>query len=114
MILQCYVYQLINIIMQIEINGAQDKTLVKIGGKIDTVLAAQMGQAFDEKIADGSNVEIDAKELEYITSAALRVFLALYKKMKSSGGSLTFVGVQPTVMQVFRLTGFDTFVNFKA
>lgn len=99
--------------MDIKISNNQGKTTVEIAGKIDTLLSEEMKKTFDAQIADGSQVEIDAENLEYITSAALRVFLALYKRMNASGGSLTFHKVQPTVMQVFSLTGFDTFVKFE-
>ena len=99
--------------MKIDIDNLKDKTLVTISGKIDTTLATEMHQIFEEKIADGSKVEIDAKKLEYITSAALRSFLILYKRLHASGGSLSFTTVQPTVMQVFQLTGFDTFITIE-
>ncbi|MCF0168571.1 MAG: STAS domain-containing protein [Bacteroidales bacterium] len=99
--------------MSVTISNINGKISAVIAGKADVNFSEEMKQAFDAQIPDGSQVEIEAADLEYIASSALRVFLSLYKRMDATGGSVTFLNVKPTVMQIFKLTGFDTFAKFE-
>lgn len=52
---------------------------------------------------------LDAKELEYISSAGLRVLLALRKQIKD----IEIINVSRDVHEIFQLTGFDTMFTVK-
>lgn len=56
---------------------------------------------------------IDMKQLEYISSAGLRVLLAAYKKLKAKGGSLRICHVNDVVMEVLEVTGFKDKINIE-
>ena len=82
---------------------------VKISGKIDANNAKQ----FENELlaaAVGSNVTLDAGELEYISSAGLRVLLKLKKQ---SGGEVNVINVSPEVYDIFDVTGFTNILNVK-
>ena len=82
---------------------------VKISGKIDANNAKQ----FENELlaaAVGSNVILDAGELEYISSAGLRVLLKLKKQ---SGGEVSVINVSPEVYDIFDVTGFTNILNVK-
>ena len=82
---------------------------VKISGKIDANNAKQ----FENELlaaAVGSNVILDAGELEYISSAGLRVLLKLKKQ---SGGEVNVINVSPEVYDIFDVTGFTNILNVK-
>ena len=82
---------------------------VKISGKIDANNAKQ----FENELlaaAVGSNVTLDAGELEYISSAGLRVLLKLKKQ---SGGEVSVINVSPEVYDIFDVTGFTNILNVK-
>lgn len=49
---------------------------------------------------------IDLSSVDYISSAGLRVFLMLARKVKESGGKLALCGLGASVKQVFDLAGF--------
>ena len=51
------------------------------------------------------NISTDMKELEYISSAGLRVLLSAQKKM-SKVGHMEVINVNETIMEVFEVTGF--------
>ena len=53
----------------------------------------------------GKHVVVDAEDLEYISSAGLRVILRAQKLMNARG-SMKLTHVNETVMEVFDITGF--------
>jgi anti-anti-sigma factor len=52
-------------------------------------------------------VVIDASNLDYISSAGLRVILSTAKRLKSAGGALTFACAGTHVKEVLSISGFD-------
>ena len=60
---------------------------------------------------DYTNLVINAAELEYISSAGLRILLKLSKLNKRSGKNFSVQNVSPEIYDIFRITGFDTFIT---
>jgi anti-anti-sigma factor len=56
--------------------------------------------------AHPGNVVIDFSELDYISSAGLRVVLTTAKRVKAAGGEMTLSGVRDNVREVFDVSGF--------
>ncbi|MBR1444884.1 MAG: anti-sigma factor antagonist [Firmicutes bacterium] len=83
--------------------------IIKISGKIDSNNAKQFE---DELIAavDSGDVTLDGEELEYISSAGLRVLLKLKKKL---GGEVSVINVSPEVYDIFDVTGFTNILSVK-
>lgn len=52
---------------------------------------------------------IDARDLEYVSSAGVGVFIDLYDRYESQGGKIAFVGLKPAVRRVLDLVGFMEF-----
>ena len=53
-------------------------------------------------------VVIDASDLDYISSAGLRVILTTAKKAKAAGGGLTIACARANVKEVLTVSGFDS------
>jgi anti-sigma B factor antagonist len=73
------------------------------------------GQGFEKKIFqaidDGSkSMIIDFGELEYISSAGLRVILKATKALKREEGKMMLCDMQDYVKEVFEIAGFDSFL----
>lgn len=77
--------------------------MYQIKGKIDTTNAAE----FEKHLMAAKPAEIDASELEYISSAGLRVLLKLAKAV----GDVTINNVSNEVYQIFEVTGFTEILN---
>ena len=66
-------------------------------GAVEAALMAHAGEA---------RLLVDLAGVEYISSAGLRVFLVLARKVKGAGGRLALCGMGASVKQVFDLAGF--------
>ena len=83
-----------------------------IEGHLDTSTAPELESALNE-VLDGKRIELilDFSKLDYSSSAGLRVLLGAQKKTNEVVGSLTIKHVNPTVMEVFNMTGFSDFLT---
>lgn len=57
------------------------------------------------------DLTLNMQNLEYISSAGLRVINKLYKKVNGKGGKLRVINVSDSVSEVLELTGFATFLK---
>ena len=91
--------------MTIEIKRNAEETIIKIVGRLDTTTAPALDKTINNDVADAKHLVLDVKELEYISSAGLRVLLGAQKKMQKIG-SMKVINVCEAVMEVFEMTGF--------
>jgi anti-sigma B factor antagonist len=91
--------------MTIEIKKNAVEVVIQICGRLDTITAPTLDKTINEEIGDTKNLILDMKNLEYISSAGLRVLLGAQKKMQKIG-SMKVVNVCEEVMEVFEMTGF--------
>lgn len=59
------------------------------------------------------NVIFKCALLEYVSSSGIGVFTKFYSSLKERGGNLVFMDLQPKVLEVFQLLGFNSFFNIK-
>lgn len=91
--------------MTIEIKRNAEETTIKLVGRLDTITAPALDKTINEDIADVKNLVLDLKELEYISSAGLRVLLSAQKKYGKLG-YLKVTNVCEEILSVFEMTGF--------
>ena len=82
----------------------KEQLMIILSGRIDSSNAAQTQADVQAQLAGKGDVEvtIDASELEYISSAGLRVIL----RVKKAYSELKITGVNPEVYEIFDMTGF--------
>ena len=89
-----------------------DSTLLCIvNGRVDTISAPALMEVFENNYDGIENVRIDAKTLEYISSAGLRVLLMAVKKLGE--GSVTVINASEPVKEIFETTGFDQMITIE-
>ena len=91
--------------MTIEIKRNSEKITIALGGRLDTTTAPALDKTINNDIEGTKNLVLDFKELEYISSAGLRVLLGAQKKMNKVG-SMKLINVCEDVMEVLEMTGF--------
>jgi anti-sigma B factor antagonist len=91
--------------MTIEIKKTEEMTIIEVAGRLDTITAPTLDKTINEDIDGTKNLVLDLANLEYISSAGLRVLLAAQKKMQRIG-SMKVKNVCESIMEVFEITGF--------
>jgi anti-anti-sigma factor len=96
------------------VTSNESRAHIALVGKLDTSTSSQLGRYFDglgnEELADA---RIDMSHCEFVSSAGLRVIVAMQKRVSSVGGKMAFYAVPPEIMEVFELTGFDKILTFR-
>jgi stage II sporulation protein AA (anti-sigma F factor antagonist) len=76
-------------------------------GRIDTTTSGSLEDALRRAVDDGArSILVDFAAVDYISSAGLRVFLVLAKRLKDERGRLVLCSLPQPVRQVFHLAGF--------
>lgn len=75
-------------------------------GRLDTNTSPDLHAELIPAIDGTHDVVLDFSQLEYVSSAGLRVLLAAQKQSNSHGTSLTLRGVNDEIMEIFEMTGF--------
>lgn len=94
----------------IEKNGTS--MVAHIYGRVDTTTAPDLEKILDENITNIKDLTLDMTNLEYISSAGLRVILKEQKAM-SKVGSMVLTNVSDAVMEVLTITGFVNILTIK-
>jgi anti-anti-sigma factor len=76
-------------------------------GRLDTVTSAQLKELMAAHPTQGRDLELDFTQVEYISSAGLRLLVALQKQVKADGHSLVIRNINAVVREVFRVSGFN-------
>ena len=92
------------------VNGAA--VTLKIIGRLDTATAPALEKEIDASVPGMQELVLDCGELEYVSSAGLRVILKAQKQMNTQG-SMKLTAVSETVMEVFDITGFADILNIE-
>ena len=84
-------------------------------GRIDSNNAAEVEREILAAVGanPGADIVIDAENLEYISSAGLRVLLSTHKTMSRQGG-MKVIHVNDIIMEVFEVTGFSDILQIEA
>ena len=84
--------------------GNESATLI-VSGRLDTQTAPEFESELDNALSGIKELTIDFTNLEYVSSAGLRVILKAQKAMNAQG-SMKLTGVNDSIMEVFDITGF--------
>jgi anti-sigma B factor antagonist len=85
---------------------------VSVEGRVDTATAPRFDAEVKSALSGITELVIDFSELDYISSAGLRVLLSLQKTMNSQG-SMKITGVNETVNEVLEITGFSEILTIE-
>ena len=86
-----------------KLNG-EALTLI-VSGRLDTQTAPELENELDAALPTIKELTFNMSNLEYVSSAGLRVILKAQKAMNAQG-SMKLTGVNDSIMEVFDITGF--------
>ena len=91
--------------MTIEKKINNDAATLIVSGRLDTQTAPELENELDAVLPGLRDLTFDMTNLEYVSSAGLRVILKAQKAMNAQG-SMKLTGVNDSIMEVFDITGF--------
>ena len=87
-------------------------TVFVLEGRIDTQGAVDLDLALQAAVSEGQyKMVLDMAEVRYICSAGLRTLADVFTKNREKGGDLKLAALNPKVLRVFRIIGFDKFFS---
>lgn len=98
--------------MKTSLNKDGSNLLVTITGRIDTVTAPALEEEIMDNMDGVTSLVLDFKNVNYVSSAGLRVLLTLYEKMLATG-EMKLINVKGVVNDVFEITGFDEILTYE-
>jgi anti-sigma B factor antagonist len=98
--------------MNIETRELKHVSVVKISGRVNSVTAPEVETVLHDLIdSDRHQVVLDLQEVEYMSSAGLRVLVTALKAAQKSGGDLKLAQLAVRVKEVLDLSGLTPIFN---
>ena len=85
---------------------------VTVAGRLDTTTAPELERELKESLDGVTALTLDMAELEYISSAGLRVLLSAQKIMNKQG-EMKVIHVNESIMEIFEVTGFSDILTIE-
>ena len=85
---------------------------ISLSGRLDTVSAPQLDEEVKASISDVSELILDLANLDYMSSAGLRILLSAQKTMNKQG-KMIVKNVNSTIMDIFEVTGFTDILTIE-
>ena len=99
--------------MNVNINKEDSNLTIEIEGRLDTLTSPELEKEVDTALDGITNLVVDLKNLEYISSAGLRVLLGVAQVMEDQG-DMKVINASSEVMDIFEVTGFSEILNIEA
>ena len=98
--------------LNIEMEKADGVLRVALEGRLNNITSKNLFQQLESELEDVRRVEFDFTNLEYISSAGLRILLAIQQHMEAVGGEDVYVrNANEVVLDTLEMTGFQSVVN---
>lgn len=98
--------------MDITKNYEEKELTISVKDRIDTVTAPDFENFIMDEMGNFDSLIIDFKELEYISSAGLRVLIVVQKKLKPDDIPCV-IYVNDAIKEIFLMAGFDKILNIQ-
>lgn len=93
--------------MEIEKSYEGSSLLLSVKGRLDTTSAPELDSVIKTALIGVKSLALDFADVDYVSSAGLRVLLAAQKLMNKQG-KMIIRNVSQDIQEVFRMTGFNT------
>jgi anti-sigma B factor antagonist len=90
----------------------ENNLTIKLAGRLDTTTAPEMEEELKKSLDGVTTLAIDCTELEYISSAGLRVLLSAQKIMNKQG-NMIIRNASDEIKEIFDITGFSDILTIQ-
>jgi len=92
---------------KIELRERDAVNVLELKGYLDAHTAPKLEEAFQNLLGSKRyNIVVNCKDLSYISSAGLGVFMAFIEDVRDNEGDIKLTNMSPKVYNVFDLLGF--------
>lgn len=99
--------------MEIKIVEEGGKVVFYVKGELNTTTFSDLEEALKPYLKENQHLILDFAELEYLTSAGLRVILRAHQQIDELNSSMLIRNSNEEVIEVFEMTGFMDFLIFE-
>ena len=99
--------------MNIDKNYNDKELTLTVEGRIDTITSNELEEVITAEIGNFDSLILDFANLEYISSAGLRVLISTQKKLKADNIPMIIKNVTDSVNEIFRMSGFDKILKIE-
>ncbi len=89
-----------------------DELTMAVEGRIDTITSQILDKQINDELGKFTSLTIDFSDVEYISSAGLRVLISAQKKLDGDA-SMRIVNVSDVVNEIFTMSGFDKILKIE-
>jgi len=102
--------------LSIEVTQQVEKEVsIALSGEIDVYTAQKLRDSLLPLTLDaGTNIKVDLKNVTYMDSTGLGIFINVLKSAKENNSSLQLVNLQKRVYRLFSITGLDQVIDISA
>ena len=99
--------------MNIDKNYNDKELTLTVEGRIDTLTSKELEDEITAELGNFDSLILDFANLEYISSAGLRILISTQKKLKADNIPMIIKNVTDSVNEIFRMSGFDKILKIE-
>lgn len=99
--------------LQIEKSLSAEILTVNLKGDLNVKTSPQLEENLEKSLDGVKELILNFSEVNYISSAGLRVLLAMEKNMRKIGGKMKLQHVNAAIKEIIRLAGFLQVMNIE-
>lgn len=97
------------LLMEVAVKKINNVTIIELNGELDSNAAQQVQTQILSLATENSRILLDMTDVNYMSSAGLRLLLLLYRQIREQVGNIAIVGLNDDVKDVMAITGFIDF-----
>lgn len=95
--------------MDVQVKPYDDATLIEVNGDIDGSTAPTLQEHIVAVAQPGCRLLLDMTNVDFMSSAGLRVMLLLYRQIAANTGKAVLIGLSDEIKDTMNATGFLKF-----
>ncbi|GAB2784695.1 anti-sigma factor antagonist [Rhabdobacter roseus] len=95
--------------MEVTIKDFDEITILEVKGNIDSKTAPEFERNAKLATDKSEKIGLELSQVEFMSSAGLRVLLMIYRNIKAQNGRVVLIGVSEEIQDVMSTTGFINF-----
>ena len=95
--------------MEVTISAIDDTAVLEISGDIDGKTAPDLQEQILQRLEPGGKILLDMSQVDFMSSAGLRVLLTTYRQATQNKSKVVLVGLSEEIQDMMSATGFLAF-----